>query len=143
MKCSDEIHGLYVSYNEDKNGCFEEAVQISNNFDHVTWLSQARRDLKKLRCATKIFIRLTGRDEKYYSGSLLSVLSANELGPEFFVQEERHRPLAWKKKDGNTYPRPNIHFKTVLLIGSLKRCDKRPSELGDLPAPQGPLYVRR
>ena len=73
-----------MSYNEGKNGAFNEAVQISNELGCVTWSDKARLDPKKLHFPADIFVRLTGKKECYFRGILLAVALGDTLGPTFF-----------------------------------------------------------
>src|SRR6266702_4291216 len=122
---SNKRRGLYVSYNEDKNGAFEEAVQISNEFACVTWLDRFPLNPKRLHNPTDIFVRLTSQ-ERYFRGILLSIVPANVLNPDFVLGEHNHRPSAWRKRDNNACPRPSKDFQSVLFISSLQEIPRPP-----------------
>src|SRR5271156_4244593 len=64
--------GLYVSYDENKNGPFDEAVRISNERGCVTWFDNFPLNPEESFCPTEIFIRLTGK-ETYFRGTLLAI----------------------------------------------------------------------
>ena len=137
---SNKKRGLYVSYNEGKNGAFDEAIQISNEFGCVTWIDRSPLNPKQLHCPTDIFVRLTGQ-ERYFRGILLAVASADTLNPDFALGEHNHRPSAWRERDKNVCPRPNKDFKSVLFINSLREMIRKPLEVGNRRPPQSPVYV--
>src|SRR5689334_7534896 len=111
---SNNKRGLYVSYNEDKNGSFDEAVQISNGFGCVTWLDKFPLNPKQLRYPTDIFVRLTCQ-ERYFRGILLSIKSAEVLDQDFALGECNHCPSVWRGTDVNACPRPGKDFQSVLF----------------------------
>jgi hypothetical protein len=131
---------MYVSYNEKKNGAFEEAVRISNQSAGLTWLDKSRRKPEELDYPTAIFVRLT-REERYFRGILVNVKSADNLDPNFALGERDHRPSAWRDKDIQACPRPNKDFKSVFFISTLQEMSQQPREVENLRPPQGPVYV--
>jgi len=131
-----EKRGLYVSYNEKRNGDFAEAVKISKKPGGLTWLDKSRRKPEKLNYPTDIFIRLVGK-ECYFHGDLVSIELADNLPPNFVEGERNHRPLAWRNKDAEV---PNKDFKTVFRIQSLRKVS-RPPEVKGLRPPQSPVYL--
>ena len=131
--------GLYASYNERKNGPFDEAVLISTQPGGLIWLDKARREPDLLNCPTEIFIRLSGQ-ERYFRGILFDIRLAGNLPSTFALQQAQHRPSAWRAADLKSCPVPCKDFKSVLYIKSLKEV-QRPPEIDDLPPPQGPVYV--
>lgn len=94
---SNKKRGLYVSYNEKKNGTFDGAVQVSNRAGRLTWLDKSRRRPEELHYPTYIVIRLTGQ-ERYFRGVLDAVKSAEDLDPDFALKECDHRPSAWRER---------------------------------------------
>lgn len=136
---ANKKRGLYVSYNEKKSGVFDEAVQISNQSGHLTWLDKSRRMPEKLHYPTDIFVRLTGK-ERYFRGILVAVKLADNLDPNFALEEHNHRPSAWRARDAKACPRPNKDFKSVFFISNLKKIQP-PHEVENIRAPQGPVYV--
>jgi hypothetical protein len=129
--------GLYVSYNEAKNGPFDPAVEISRTRGCVTWLDKSPMKTDDLEFPLDIFVRLTGLD-RYYRGILLAVLRAEEISVNFVSGETNHRPDAWRLNTPE--PKPGVDFKSVLYISHLREVS-RPVELGSLIAPQHPTYV--
>jgi hypothetical protein len=136
---STKRQGLYVSYNENKNGLFDEAVQVSNQPGGLTWLEKSRRNPEQLHCPTDIIVRLTGQD-RYFRGRLDAVKSADNLNPNFALEERNHRPSAWRKRDEEACPRPNMDFKSVFFIRILQEVPL-PSEVKGRRPPQSPVYV--
>jgi len=136
---STKKRGLYVSYNEEQNGSFDEAVQLSNQpGGHLTWLDKSLRIPEKLQYPTDIIVRLTGQ-ERYFRGTLVAIKLADNLDPNFALEERSHRPPVWRDRDDKVCPRPNKEFKSVFFIRAL-RIVPPPSEVKDRPKPQGPVY---
>jgi hypothetical protein len=129
--------GLYVSYNEGKNGAFDEAVEISNKLGCLTWLDASSLKPEQLDYPTEIFIRLTGQ-ERYFRGVLLAIASADKLDADFVLGERNHRPAVWLKK--NAPPRSKTDFQSVLFMSCLKEVP-RPRELENTAPPQHPTYI--
>jgi hypothetical protein len=124
--------GLYVSYNEKKNGSFDEAVRISNELGCVTWFDNFPLNPQELPCPTDVFIRLTG-EETYFRGTLLAIVSADSLPGDFANGERNHRPSAWRKQ--------NESFQSVFFISCLQKEDSKPREIENKEPPQHPIYV--
>jgi putative addiction module component (TIGR02574 family) len=125
----NERRGLYVSYNEEKNGPFEEAVRISNDFGCVTWFDSWPLDPKQLEYPTRVIVRLAGQ-ERYFLGTLLATTRADTLNDDFEAGERNHRPSTWHGKD----------FKSALFISRLREVS-RPREVEGQAPPQHPVYV--
>lgn len=127
--------GLYMSYDERKNGPFAEAVRISQELDWVTWLDRSPLDPKKLACPTTIFVRLKGKEgkERYFVGELIAVHSAIDLPADFENEQRNHRPVLWwqAKKES---------FQSALRIRCLREVAK-PHEVDGQRPPQRPTYV--
>jgi hypothetical protein len=123
--------GLYVSYNEERNGTFDEAVRISNKLGCVTWLDNFPLNPEQLHYPTDLFVKVTGQ-ERYFRGILLAIASANTLEPDFVDGERNHRPSAWREG--------NKDFRSVLFISGLREVAK-PPEIEDKAPPQHPTYV--
>ena len=140
---STKKRGLYVSYNEDRNGVFDEAVQISKEpGGHLTWLDKSRRKPEELHCPTDIFVRLKGHDgqERYFRGILDAINLADNLDPNFALQERSHRPRVWRERDDKACPLPNEDFKSVFFIRDLQEVPL-PSEVKGRHPPQSPAYI--
>jgi hypothetical protein len=88
--------GLYVSYNEERNGTFDEAVRISNKLGCVTWLDNFPLNPEQLHYPTDLFVKVKGQ-ERYFRGILLAIASANTLEPDF-VDGERNIALLLGEK---------------------------------------------
>lgn len=129
--------GLYASYNEEKNGSFDEAIEISRTRGCIVWLDKSPIRSNGLEFPLDFFVRLTGH-ERYFRGSLLAVLRAEDTAADFVAGEMNHRPEAWRL--ANPAPMPGIDFKSVLYISHLSEVAK-PDELGSLGPPQHPTYV--
>jgi hypothetical protein len=127
--------GLYVSYNEDKNGPFDEAIEISRRLGSVTWLDNSPLNPERLNYPTDIIVRLTGQ-ERYFRGILLGIASADTLKPNFLDGERNHRPSSWRERERQD----NGSFKSVLFISRLQAVT-RPREVENLAPPQHPTYV--
>jgi hypothetical protein len=125
--------GLYVSYNDKKNGRFSDAVDISNDLGCLTWFNAKALDPIKLKCPTGIIVRIKG-GKKYYRGVLLAVARADKL-TEGTLGESNHRPVAWKQKDKEGHA-----FKSVLFINGLREIEK-PEEVQGRHPPQSPTYI--
>ena len=125
--------GLYVSYDENKNGPFDEAVRISNERGCVTWFDNFPLNPEESFCPTEIFIRLTGK-ETYFRGTLLAIAPSAKLPGDFAEGERNHRPSAWWRK-------PDKSFQSVLFISRLRKEDSRPREIEHKEPPQHPVYV--
>ena len=132
----NQRQGLYVSYNEDKNGPFDEAVEISKTRGCVTWLDSFKLNPKQLHYPTDIFIRLTGPQERYFKGTLLAIAPRETLPANFLDGERNHRPPVWQQRD-----HAKGDFKSVLFISHLQRLDSQPLEVKNSAPPQHPTYV--
>jgi hypothetical protein len=113
VKAMTQKEGLYISYNEEENGLFDEAVEISNKLGCLTWFIGAHRNPERLHYPTVVFVRLTGRQGRCLRGTLLAIASAATLDAGFADGERNHRPPAWRegKKD----------FRSVLSSVAYKR----------------------
>lgn len=131
-----QARGVYVSYNEEKNGSFDEAVEISRTRGCLTWLDRSPMRMGGIYPAP-FFVRLTGQ-ERYFRGILLSIQRAEDLADDFAAGESNHRSAQWRNR--NPAPRPGQDFQTVFYIAHLHEVP-RPAELGDLKPPQHPAYV--
>jgi hypothetical protein len=129
--------GLYLSYNEEKNGPFDEAVVISNSRGCLTWLDKSSLRTEDLEFPMDVFVRLKG-EERYYRGVLHGILHADDLAANFVSGEVNHRPASWRLR--NSEPKPGDDFQSVLYISRLRQAP-RPDELGTLGPPQHPAYV--
>jgi len=94
---SGKKQGLYVSYNEGKNGPFDEAVRISNELGCLTWLDKSRVDPRHLIYPTEIFVRLKGA-ERYFRGTLLAIASRDALHEDF--RSRGNQPSAYSMENG-------------------------------------------
>lgn len=127
--------GLYVSYNEQLNGPFQHAVEISNTTDYVIWLDRSVVDPNKFTFPTPIVIRLSGQD-LYYRGELLDIRRAHDVDKEAILSETTHRPVEWQDQDRST----DQDFRSVLYIHGLREVPPPTEVLGKHP-PQSPYYV--
>jgi hypothetical protein len=134
---SGKKQGLYVSYNEGKNGPFDEAVRISNELGCLTWLDKSRVDPRHLTYPTEVFVRLKGA-ERYFRGTLLAIASRDALHEDFVLGEINHRPIAWRTESDS--PQWGVDFQSVLFIGGLRAIQK-PPQLENRNPPQHPTYV--
>lgn len=129
--------GLYVSYDEDKNGPFDEAVQLSNRVGCVTWFDRFHLNpQQRLQYPTDIFIRLSGKQcgmERYFRGILLAVASVDTVNVNFVEGERNHRPSAWQEQGSE-------NTRSVLYISRLQEVAK-PHQIDNLRPPQHPVYV--
>lgn len=128
---------VYVSYNEKKNGSFDEAIRISQTRGCLTWLDNSAIRTEDLTFPLEFFVRLTG-EERYYRGILLSACRADGLADNFMAGESNHRPAHWRLRDSSA--RPGEGFRTIFYISHLRAVPK-PDELGALNPPQYPTYV--
>ncbi|HHT9115752.1 MAG: hypothetical protein HY607_09500 [Planctomycetes bacterium] len=126
-------NGIYMSYNERKNGDFQEAVDISNNRDYVVWLDKSLIKRK----LTNIIIKITGQ-KRYYEGKLLEIKYFDTINYDINTHEANHRPKCWR----NGYSKPPIpgkDFKSVFYISELREVEE-PPEVKEIPPPQRPVY---
>jgi hypothetical protein len=130
---TSEKWGLYLSYNEEKNGPFEEAVRISKELGCVTWFEPSALDPKQLQYPTDIIVRLSGQD-RYFRGTLLAIALPDALSDDFETGERNHRPAAWYGKDVQG-------IRCVLFINGLESVSRPPEVEGRGP-PQRPAYIR-
>jgi hypothetical protein len=136
---SSRKRGLYVSYSEEKNGLFDEAVQISNRSGGLIWLDKSRRRPESLHYPTDIFVRLSGQ-ERYFRGTLVDIRLADGLNRDFALEEQAHRPSRWRDRDVKACPRPNKDFRSVFFIHALHEVPS-PPEVANIKPPQSPVYV--
>jgi hypothetical protein len=135
MQKSPSQLGLYVSYNEQLNGPFQDAAEISNTTDYVIWLDRSVIDPKKFTFPTTIVVRLSGED-RYYRGELVEVKRAQDVDREAILAETTHRPVEWQDQDRDIYQ----DFRSVLYIRGLREVPP-PIEVLDKHPPQRPYYV--
>jgi hypothetical protein len=124
-----KMRGLYTSYNESKNGPFQEALDISCN-EYLIWRHPVPVK-KNLKYPTKIIVRISGK-EKYYKGDLLLVKEMVAFNPEIFFKDRKHRPSKWTES--------NEGFKSVFFISNLTEVGE-PEEIKGMAPPQGIRYV--
>lgn len=122
------MKGIYICYNESKNGPFDEAVTISKQ-SYLIWKhSSPCKSIYKF--PTKILIQLSGKDV-YYEGELLLVRNFSDLNPKIFL-EPKHRPKKWR----NTIEDAKAGF----FISNLREVE--PSlDIKETHPPQGIKYV--
>jgi len=121
--------GLYTCYNEDKNGPFQEALDISKK-EYLIWRHPVVVK-KNLRYPAKIIIKISG-EKRYYKGDLLLVKEMEAFNPEIFSKDTKHRPSKWIST--------NEKFKSVFFISNLEEVEE-PEEIKGLAPPQGIKYV--
>ena len=121
--------GLYVSYNEKKNGSFDEVLEISNK-EYLMWKHNSLCK-RMLTYPTKIIIRTTVKKE-YYKGNLLLVRPYKDFNKNIFNTDISHRPSGWRLSRDDV--------KTVFFISNLKRIVAPKNFLGKHP-PQGITYI--
>lgn len=123
------MDGIYVSYDEEKRGAIEEAIEVANK-EYLIWRSP-NAVAKKLKYPTKIIIRVKGQ-ERYYIGKLLAVVVYNAFKPEFLKKYFRHRPHKWEHSSEK-------NWRSVFFIADL-RATKKPNEIRKKYPPQNLTY---
>jgi len=123
------MEGIYVSYNEENNGNFDEAVAMSNK-GYIIW-KHGSPSTKQLNFPTKIIIKVTKKEE-YYLGDLLLIRPYKDFDPRIFNEDVEHRPSNWITHTGES--------KTVLFISNLKNVPE-PTEVAGMHPPQGIVYI--
>lgn len=127
--------GIFVSYNEKKNGKFQDAVDVCNDHEYVIWFETKNVKTQRFLCPTTILIRITGED-RYYRGELREIKHTKEITWNAVLAEADHRPAMWKKRDKSDY----AGCKSVFRIAGLKQVP-RPAGIAKDRAPQGPHYI--
>jgi hypothetical protein len=61
--------GLFVSYDEAKNGHFQHAVDVCNAHEYVIWLQKTAVNTQRFMFPTTILIKIKGED-RYYRGEV-------------------------------------------------------------------------
>jgi hypothetical protein len=130
--------GLYVSYNEQTYGPFDQAVQISNQLGCLTFLSRAPRNPHRLDYPTDIIVRLSGgapEAARYFRGILLRMVRVEDL-PDDFTEagEANHRAPQWRV--GGI---PLREAEIVLFMSHLRE-EHEPVEVAGREVPQSPQY---
>jgi len=108
--------GIYISYDEGRNGDICEAVTISNNHDSLIWFYPCAFDLTRLNYPADVIIKIK-TEKRYYEGILDKV---ERLTPERLEELKRdtlRRPSNWRNKPDSSYKK----FKNVFFIKDLKR----------------------
>lgn len=118
---------LWISYNEENHGPFDEAVQISNTRGCVTWLHPSALNPDNWPCPMQVLISISG-ENKHFVGRLLAVQRESFFGPDFPEGERNHRPFAWREKD-----REGRAYKSVLFVHGLREIPKPPEIEGRHP----------
>src|SRR5437762_2903715 len=103
--------GLFASYNEKKNGKFQDAVDVCNAREYLVWLEKVAVDPERFLFPTAILIKITGED-RYYQGELRDIKRVKEVDRDALLSEALHRPRAWQQVDKIDY----MDFKSVLYI---------------------------
>ena len=133
MNTRKSENGIYMSYNERKNGNFQEAVDISNNQDYVVWL-----DKSLIKCKLPdIIIKIAGQ-MRYYKGKLLDIKYFDTTKNDINKFEAKHRPKQWRSGFKKP-PIPGKDFKSVLYISKLREVEE-PPEIKEKRSPQRPVY---
>ncbi len=125
------MEGIYISYDEQKRGNIEEAVEVANR-EYLIWRNP-KAVKRKLKYPAKIIIRIKGQ-ERYYMGSLLAVVDYKAFNPEFLKKYFRHRPSRWEYS-------PEKNWKSIFLITNLRATEK-PDEIRNKYPPQGITYFK-
>ncbi|MGA6828315.1 hypothetical protein ACO9S2_11950 [Nitrospira sp. NS4] len=127
--------GLFVSYNEKKNGKFQEAVDVCDDHGYVIWLENSVVRKERFVLPTTILIKITGED-RYYRGELREIKRAEEFDRNALLAEASHRPAKWRQGDKGDY----AGFKSVLYIADLKQVP-RPAGIDKGRGPRRPIYT--
>ncbi len=120
--------GIYVSYNAEKNGNFEEAIKMSNE-GYIIW-KHGFPCIKELNYPSKILIRMASKGS-FYIGDLLLIRNYEDINPKVFTEDIHHRPSNWRVNSGES--------KTVLFISNLKEISE-PDKVKNQHPPQGIIY---
>jgi hypothetical protein len=102
MRTAHARKGIYVSYNKQKNGRFQEAVDISNERGYLIWLERSPVNPREFLFPIMIVIRIAEED-RYYQGKLIAVHRREEVDPDELLRERGHRPEAWVHVDQHGY----------------------------------------
>ncbi len=132
---SNTMKGLYVSYNEERHGSFEEAVKLSQELGCVTWFDKSPLIPDRLDYPTEIIVKISGK-ERYFRGILLAMVRAEPLPPDFEQREHNHRAPRWREC-GYT----QREAKTVLFISHLREEASKPKEVEGHEPKESPQYV--
>ena len=123
------MKGIFVCYNESKNGPIDETIRISNE-SYMIWKNPTsmKQDLKY---PTKIIIKIYGMEE-YYRGNLLMARPFKDFNPRIFVEDKKHRPsnLISDKED----------CEYVFFISDLEN-DSKPKEINGVQPQPGVVYI--
>lgn len=134
MALNQKKRGIYVSYDDKKNGSIEELVCISIQEDYLIWFHPSSIDISKIDCPSIVIIRIKSK-ELYYRGTLIAIEKRNENRFKELIKDNVHRPPAWIDVDAADYKK----FKSVLFIKELRSVVK-PLEISELPPPRGHYY---
>jgi hypothetical protein len=116
MKKDIKPKGIFISYDERRNGDICEAVTISNR-DYLIWFYPCTLDITRLTDSAEVIIKIK-EEKRYYKGELMK---AEILTPERLAElkgDTRHRPANWQNQPDSAYKK----FKNVLFIRNLARC---------------------
>lgn len=127
--------GLFVSYNEDKQGDFQNVLDVCNAQQYVVWLEKTAVKTQRFMFPTTILIKIAGED-RYYRGKLRDMKRTEEVDRASLLAEAAHRPATWRAVDQFG----DADFKTVLYVEELKQVP-RPVGIAKENAPQHPHYV--
>ena len=134
MANNQKKRGIYVSYNDKKNGGIEEPVCISIQEDYLIWFHPASINPSNLDYPSTVIIRIKAK-ELYYRGTLITIEKRNENRFKELIKDKVHRPPSWIDVDIADYKK----FKSVLFIRGLRSVVK-PLEISGLPPPQSHYY---
>jgi hypothetical protein len=118
MRKNIQPKGIYISYDERRNGDICEAVAISNTRDYLIWFYPCLLDITRLTDSAGVIIKIK-KEERYYEGILdgAEKLTSNKRFEEL-KRDTIHRPSNWLNQPDIVYKK----FKNVLFIKNLNRC---------------------
>src|SRR4051794_16508450 len=86
--------GLYISYDQERHGPIDGAVEHSARFGCVAWFANFPHNPQNWAFPTDVIIRVNGED-RYFRGILLSIIRRDDH-PNYSEEGERnHRPPEW------------------------------------------------
>jgi|WetSurSiteA1Bulk_404760.scaffolds.fasta_scaffold00830_2 hypothetical protein len=110
--------GIFISYDERRNGDICEAVTISNTCGYLIWFYPCALDVTRLPDSAGVIIKIKTED-RYYEGILDRVERlTSDKRLEELKRDTIHRPSNWWNQPDSAYKK----FKNVLFIRNLARC---------------------
>ena len=127
--------GIFLSFDEKKNGSFEAAVETCRATGYVIWLERNPLDPTRFDYLPTVVVKIKGVD-RYYQGKLnRRIERRTEDNVASLLAEQSHRPPRWQTLDRAEY----ADFQRILYIEGLKRVPCPPNLIGRR-TPQHPEY---